>query len=258
MSTQSENDMAKKSSEARDPNQTIALQVRIREDLRARIEAAASASGRSMNAEIADRLDSSFREDEAFTSAETKRAMLVMAKDIAEVERISGKSWTSDLATARAVGRVLADTVRRLEPPVPNYDEVTEFLRHAEEHLARHKTVQHALIQVGALRLVQPNALLAITSRNGSAAPFPKLEEDESTWHQIDQPGTPLSEAEVESVRALIAEFKELEDNLPMLTERLSELRQPMIEADRRAQELHNEYRHGFDRLVEKAMNHGA
>jgi hypothetical protein len=99
-------------------SELVKLNLRMQERLRALVEADAESRGLSMNAAIIQRLERTFREDQAVvereqairsaTEAELKQRFggerafedgLVWASTVAALERVAGKSWRADLET---------------------------------------------------------------------------------------------------------------------------------------------------------------
>jgi DNA-binding NarL/FixJ family response regulator len=105
------------------------LTFRTRGDLRAKLDAAATASGRSVSEEIERRLERSFDHDEMVSSVietieENSRLQIQIIELQAEVERLKSTGpETSDLeiiverAVVRAVGRVLSSKGQEPEQP---------------------------------------------------------------------------------------------------------------------------------------------
>ena len=82
---------------------TVNLKLRVKEPLRASIEAAAEKRGISMNAEMVDRLESSFLSREGLFGGNDKyRFMQVAAAVVTNVEQRTGKSCSDDPDTLEA------------------------------------------------------------------------------------------------------------------------------------------------------------
>jgi hypothetical protein len=91
--------------------------VRTSADLKARLERAAAANGRSVAQEAELRLIQSFENDDLL--GPTNRSTFIrMAAQIARAEAATGKSWLTDLTTYCAAG-LLMDRVRRQSRPLP-------------------------------------------------------------------------------------------------------------------------------------------
>ena len=88
---------------ARSRSDTIQLKVRMKEPLRAEIEAAAKAKGVSLNAEIVERLQRASQgewvEYEKFGGKATYRLMVLLATTLVLVETVTGKKWHKDELT---------------------------------------------------------------------------------------------------------------------------------------------------------------
>lgn len=100
--------MSKKSDDVRESADLVQFKLRMREELRAKIESAAAQSGKSMNAEIVDRLEASFRDD-AIIPPHARPAVMGIAYDLARLEARRGKRWTEDRVIAHAMGAYARD-----------------------------------------------------------------------------------------------------------------------------------------------------
>ncbi len=87
----------------RDKKAKVDLKLRMKEPLRASIEAAAAERGFSMNAEMVDRLESSFMAREGlFGSSQKYRLMQVAAAVVLAIEERTGTSCSDDPDTLEA------------------------------------------------------------------------------------------------------------------------------------------------------------
>lgn len=245
--------MPKKSDKPREPTQTVSLQVRIKEELRARIEASAKEAGTPMNSEIAERLTDSFRQDEALNDKATRQAMLWLAQDIAEVERLSGKSWTEDLATFNAVSLVLKESLGRHKPKPPNYDEAMEFMQKLNSEFAWRDKTYEILAECGAVVERQPNALAAFAN-GGPAQPYKEIIRDETQWYHPARPDEQMVESDKAWVRERLDEISEIEAGANGNLERLDEFMAPIKKAEKEGQELFEQYNAGYERRISQLM----
>lgn len=87
------------------------LSLRTTKDVRDQLEAAAKRSGRSLAQEVEFRLERSFHEEDAlnrdFGGKDRFNLMKWFAVSIGIAERITGKSWETDLETYRIAERAL-------------------------------------------------------------------------------------------------------------------------------------------------------
>ena len=232
--------MPKKSDKPRDPSQIVALQVRIREDLRAQIEAAANVSGTSMNSEIADRLATSLREDEVLGSGPTRSLMARIAGDVSLIEQRTGKGWTSDLATFEAVRLMIEATVLRHRPPRENQAEVFSFLEREGEDRKREDVLEKALIEHGAIAWRQPNALIALADKNAPSVPY-LGETHPDEWHQPNEDAVPLSREEREALMQILAEWRTLRGRYTERLKQMQAFKEPIEKAEREGAQIFEE-----------------
>jgi Arc-like DNA binding dprotein len=78
---------------ARKPNETVQLKLRFLESLRRQLERAAKDSGHSMNTEIVNRIEQSFRKDEALVQSRavaTQAARDAVVEFLARTQGVSG------------------------------------------------------------------------------------------------------------------------------------------------------------------------
>jgi hypothetical protein len=99
----------------------VKLQLRIREALRRRLEATASAEERSLNSEIAHRLESSFQQDRNSLLIEllAPGADLELLRHLAIILRRTGHDWNTPSkshAVSEAISKLIAVLSGELEP----------------------------------------------------------------------------------------------------------------------------------------------
>lgn len=99
----------------------VKLQLRIREALRRRLEAIASAEERSLNSEIAHRLESSFEQDRNSLLLEflAPGADLELLRHLAIILRRAGHDWNTPQkshAVSEAISKLIAVLSGELEP----------------------------------------------------------------------------------------------------------------------------------------------
>lgn len=94
----------------REESDLVQLKLRFREALRAKLEAAAARSGKSLNSEIVDRLEESIEREGLFRDPTTLRAIRLVINAIQTAEMRSmrshgdlPKSWTEDPETGAFV-----------------------------------------------------------------------------------------------------------------------------------------------------------
>ena len=104
----------------RSRSDTIQLKARMKEPLRAKLEAAAEARGVSLNAEMVHRLEQSFTEDFGSESNRILMRALTLANKMAEIT--TGKDVFSDRETAQAARTAMIailDALLPIEPLAP-------------------------------------------------------------------------------------------------------------------------------------------
>jgi hypothetical protein len=112
----------------RKPSDTVQLNLRFSERLRGRLERDAAHERRSMNAEIVERLERSYRkEEDADLTADTFRAALggptgdlfrAIATAIWLIEKRTGKKWNEDRDAALQVGTAIEPILRAFVFPL--------------------------------------------------------------------------------------------------------------------------------------------
>lgn len=249
--------MPKKSDKQRDPTQIVALQVRIREELRAQVEEAAKTSGNSMNSEIADRLALSLREDALLGKGATRRLLVSIADKIALVEERTGARWHEDMATYHATAHFINDTIKRAIPRDNNYTEGAALLREISAMDKREDTLVSVLYAYGVLA-DQPTSGLA--RLDPDLPKTVKSEQPQELWYNPDNPKEDLTPEEVQRLQEALEEYRALKERYGPLTERMRELIAPRKEAERRGRELYDELRGDAERQAIQMLSvqHGA
>lgn len=141
--------MAEKSDKARADADIVQFKLRIRESLRAQIEASASASGESMNAEIVKRLEQSFAEDR-FMPSHVRGPLMAIAFDLWRIERRRDARWDEDRAIALAMGKVAGESFI-FGTPMLNGEEIELRKRQFEESMAAIDRKVGYLVDLGAI-----------------------------------------------------------------------------------------------------------
>lgn len=150
------------------PTKTAALGLRITEDTRKRLEAAAKRSGRSMSDEVEQRLLSSFGPEDRTADALLKLAGFALD----DVDAFTGQSWVDDPYTFVLAAAVFAGIIKEFRPegetkmpetilPVRAFrgaDPATKRVRiETFERLAKEKPTvfAHGIVRVVVERLVE-------------------------------------------------------------------------------------------------------
>src|SRR5215469_11989963 len=100
----------------------VKLQLRIREALRRRLEAAAGAEERSLNSEIAHRLENSFEQEKSLHMVEALLAAgpgLELVRAVGIILRSAGQDWNTSAksdAVAEAIRKIVAILSHKLRP----------------------------------------------------------------------------------------------------------------------------------------------
>ncbi len=98
----------------RSRSDTIQLKARMKEPLRAKLEAAAEARGVSLNAEMIHRLERSFAE---FGKEETFLVVRLLANAIQTIEAVTGKNWMDDPEAHRQTQVACITILDAFRPP---------------------------------------------------------------------------------------------------------------------------------------------
>lgn len=120
----------------RSRSDTVQLKARMKEPLRAKLEAAAEAKGISLNAEMVHRLEQSFLADEFLGGPGNATAAKLVGLILQDVEARTGKSWREDKDTYYGAFAAVATVMRVLGPqdvsqPEIRFDGDTD----ADEHI---------------------------------------------------------------------------------------------------------------------------
>jgi hypothetical protein len=219
----------------RDATELVQFKLRIREDLRGKIESAAAANATSMNSEIAARLDRSLADDTWYGTGPTRALLVEIAGQIARAEAYTGLPWHEDAATFFASRRLIEDVLKRARPRPENYDEVNKL--HAEklrlEGLRDHLGAE--LPKWGAVARNQ-NALLGLAGTDFSLG-FYELPEDK--WHSPDSPDWPLDDDLKPRVRQFVLDLMGAQERIAVLAEKIRELQEPWRKAQDRGNAMY-------------------
>jgi hypothetical protein len=116
--------------------------LRLREDLRRRLERDAKKGDRSLNAEIVERLERSYevasKLEEALGGGHTAALLQILASEIQLMEKTLGSDWTKDEKTAMAVGQAIA---RTLSPTMPSLAGI-EFVFSTGDRVVIHRPAE--------------------------------------------------------------------------------------------------------------------
>lgn len=235
--------MAQKSDELRESADLVQFKLRMREELRAKIESAAEASGRSMNAEIVERLSRSIDFDGGFAD-HLKPALMLIAHDAWRVEQHTQKKWTEDRITAHAIADLAGDSFRYATPMIDQ-----QAISAAHEKLSHlHDRAQGRLAYLrdtgAAIPLERPpyyeglggsirNALAGLSESALPPAGWERavaaieafgwqltidLEEEPSAW-TLTRDGVAITDAEKVGVAAVIRSFDDYLDEAKKVSE---------------------------------------
>ncbi len=110
----------------RSRSDTIQLKARMKEPLRAKLEAAAEAKGKSLNAEMVHRLERSFLNDDAgdreFGGRELRALFRMMGAAAQIIEERTGRACSADYETAKAARSAWAKIASNFAPrTAPDY-----------------------------------------------------------------------------------------------------------------------------------------
>src|SRR5262245_21194717 len=104
------------------------LNLRTTTELREKLEAAAKANGRSLSAEVEERLLISFySRDELFGDQPTRRLMVMMPTAISTAERMYERNWRDDPFVRREIQEMCSLIIEMLSnPEKPKLDESSD------------------------------------------------------------------------------------------------------------------------------------
>lgn len=221
--------MPKKSDETREATQMVGLQLRFREDLRARLTDAAKTSGKSLNSEIVSRLERSLDADQDTGGGVTARALRIVASEIERAERYTERSWLSDTATHEAASLLIADAVKRLRP-ISQFEDITATSTAWASTKAKVDEIVELLRRCHVLGW--PNALLptALDPRASRVLP-------EEMWTMPS--GEPPSDEDRQILRERLKDFQHKAEELTKLDEQMSQKTQPFRDALQMGRTVH-------------------
>lgn len=206
-------------SEARPNADLVQFKLRIREELRAKIEKAALATGNSMNGEIASRLERSFEEDRLLGVGPERALFIEIARQMSLVEAITGQAWHCDPATYWAVRQMAEDALKRAAPAPPNAAAIFKLRAERDDLQSRRDVLRRFLVSSNAVSETR-NALAYLAAPD---IPPPLTERPEAEWHFPNKPEQPLDADERAFYRERLAELREIESRLPTVAQELAE-----------------------------------
>lgn len=101
-----------------------AVGIRTTRELKAQIEEAAEASGRSMAQEIEYRLETSFKDEEELGGRRTASLARALAYNIAMIEEVAGARWFETQEAWATVRKTLPNVMMAFVPTSPHADEL--------------------------------------------------------------------------------------------------------------------------------------
>lgn len=217
--------MARKSDKQRDPTQIVGLQLRFREDLRARIERAAEESGNSMNTEIATRLERSLDAERHYGDAQTRALVRDIIGRIALIEGVTVEEWHRDPTTYYAVWEAVADIFNRARPIPPNFEALSKLQAEQLALTARRDALRKFLVQCNAATIgmnTLAGLLLPEAERHGVVTEKPM-----TGWHWPERPDELMTGDEINFTQERIAELREIEARHGEITTEMAELMEP-------------------------------
>lgn len=103
----------------RDEAAVAQLKIRVKESVRADLEAAARANNQTLNREIADRLERSLSQERIQGGRSAAFLQIAVGTAIRIAEDASGKDWRRDLPTYRAARKLVIDALDNYQPVDP-------------------------------------------------------------------------------------------------------------------------------------------
>lgn len=144
--------MAEISDKSRAGVDLVQFKLRMREELRAKIEIAAQNSGESMNSEIVHRLSASLEEDDRAFGIHTRQLLQRLAIEISRVEGHTGRAWKEDRVTALVVAGAVARVIEQHGPEMLNAGGAVVAFKEVERVLRKQDGLIDSLLDYGALR----------------------------------------------------------------------------------------------------------
>ena len=187
---------------ARKETATVDLKLRLKEPLRAQIEAAASARGVSLNAEMVSRLYRSFEsEEDVFGGRHIYAFMKLLASAVSFIESQRDRKWHEDAATYREVAATLPKLLASFEPKAKKGDNGRQGVV-LEEYTNAVATIVRTRSGAGEQLTMHPD--LARAKREGELS---TILSEADPWrafagalHQEDSPLTAEEEAQLEDL----------------------------------------------------------
>lgn len=197
------------------------INIRVTPELKAKLEAEASLSGRKLSAECEDRLTRTMGADEAPQSSDaTKRLLRDIEAQIQAIEIGTQKSWETDLPTWVAVADMLGEGPINASPPNGVAALDRKFL---------------AVVSDLAGLLVRRHAILSGLSVIGlQSGPFDKPDDVSAALDQLSLPNEMRVRADQQ-----LEEIQGIDESERELTSRLDELITPVIEAVEEGRQLY-------------------
>ena len=93
------------------------LSIRTSAEIRAKLEAASVASGRTLTQEVETRLEKSFNLDQYVGGSENSALAILIAALLGELEARTGKSWRLDCETWNLALKEVAGLLNKRRPP---------------------------------------------------------------------------------------------------------------------------------------------
>jgi hypothetical protein len=137
---------------------TAQLKIRVREDMRQKLEDAARMHRWPLNKEISSRLARTLREDEELGGGRTSAILRSFASVIELAEGTTGKNWIEDYQTWQATKRAINHVINIWEPEPPNIAAIRVINRLLE---AAEKRLDERVAALRELRLPPPPTTLA-------------------------------------------------------------------------------------------------
>lgn len=164
---------------ARPKSATIDLKVRMKEPLRARIERAAKHRGVSLNAEIVDRVEKSFQQEDALGGPELVGLFQMMAGAVAIIEARTSAKWTSDWETSVAVRVAWRKLMSSIAvEPTKELDDLTDAFDHLPQKPIRPEIPVKPKQYSGLLRQSPPPTPDQIEAYESELSAFNKADDE--------------------------------------------------------------------------------
>ncbi|QUT05204.1 TraY domain-containing protein [Sphingobium phenoxybenzoativorans] len=169
----------------RDEAKRSAIAVRTTADVKRRLEAAATASGKSLTQEIERRLEQSLSWEKDLGGGKNIAFFIGLANEFSRAEAFSGRPWHEDHATWTAAKMLTERYFSSWRPLPPNSSEIAKALKSLEAARSKMRKLEAEFDDAWPLRAPETSAerLLAASPKfNGMVLTLPKTNEEHAQY----------------------------------------------------------------------------